>query len=53
MEAVNSIMEEVQVLPILTSEGTSRVVEVVGVEPVVVILQELPPAVLDPVVSFP
>ena len=45
---VEKVTEEVQVLPIPTGEGTSKVTEAVGSDSVVVILQEFPLVLLEP-----
>ena len=50
MEEVSATVAKVWVLPIPTSEGTSKVA---GAEPVVIILQELLPTMLEPFVPPP
>ena len=50
MEELSDTTKKVRVLPIPTGEGTSKVV---GAEPVVIVLQELPPAMPEPSVPPP
>ena len=53
VEELSSTAVEVQVLPVPTGEGISKVAEAAGAEPVVAILQELPPTVPEPSVPPP
>ena len=48
VEEVSASVKEVQVLPVPTSEGTSKAVVTMGAEPIVIILQELLSAVPEP-----
>ena len=53
VEELSSTAVEVQVLPVPTGEGISKVAEAAGAEPVVAILQEFPPTVPEPSVPPP
>ena len=53
VEELSSTAVEVQVLPVPTGEGISKVAEAAGAEPVVAILQELPPTLPEPSVPPP